>query len=76
MAITGDGSSITHPGCTPTVAMMVIAIVNPSAAIMTWGRNRAATIPAGSTIQGINGLRGPPLRATPVPISSIVTTIA
>ena len=42
----------------------------------TWGRKRAATIAAGSTIQGSAGLEGPPLTATPPAISSSVTTIA
>jgi hypothetical protein len=53
-----------------------MTIVSTSAAITTRGRKRAATMPAGSTIQASTGLRGPPLSAIPAPMISIVITIA
>ena len=64
-------------GCTPTsVASVIDTTVSTSAAITTWGRKRAATMPAGQHHPGSTGLRGPPLSAIPAPISSIVITIA
>jgi diguanylate cyclase (GGDEF)-like protein len=60
----------------PTVTATIKRALIKRPAITTLGGNLAATIAAGSTIHAKNGLRGPPLRATPPPSNSIVIMIA
>ena len=65
------GGVVERPcGWVPKVAASTIAIVSARPAITTCGRKRAAVIAAGSAIHGSATLRGPPLSATPPPISS------
>ncbi len=76
VAITGTGSFAAARGSTPTVEMRIRDTVSARPASTTRGRKRAATIAAGSTIQGSAGERGPPLIATPPASRRSVMTIA